>query len=356
MAALTLLYLLHFSLCFTFSPVRSSSIRTLVSADSRNELRRNDFFQIHTSDVLLGINQIDDLAVTRRIYSIDVDDNNRSGTEKWMVTDREDLCGLSETIREVTFSPGVPKVEGEVDATSQCVDGVDKQEKTSNERTLEGPNQFIRGWFWLMTIIGSALNRNDLVSALSRISSWYLIMLSTRPIITKSLTSGGMGVIGDLIAQKFEGNFVSDRNNTSTIKGRRTFALFVDGLFSGPVMHFAYEFFEMIIPTSGNVSSFAAISHCIADSIFLDSFFVATSFFYTGLVEGLSVRRDIIPQLRKDYIPAVKAGFLSSIGLMPLEFLIFRFLPLSIRSFAVNFLDIIWCAVISFMTHRSRQH
>jgi len=273
-----------------------------------------------------------------------------------MVTDGEDLCRLSETLREVTFSPGVPKVDGEVEATSQCVDGVDEQEKISNERRLETPNSFIRGFFWFMTIIGSALIRNDLVSALSRISGWYLIMLSTRPIITKSLTSGGMGLIGDLIAQKCEGHFVSDQNNTSTIKGRRTFALFMDGLFSGPVMHFAYEFFEMILPTSGTVSSFAAISHCIADTLFLDSFFIATSFFYTGLVEGLSVRRDIIPQLRKDYIPAVKAGFLSSTGLMPLEFLIFRFLPLSIRPFAVNFLDIIWCAVISFMTHRSRQH
>jgi len=116
-------------------------------------------------------------------------------------------------------------------------------------------------------------------------------------------------------------------------------------------MHLGYEMFEKILPCSS--SSFAALSHVLADSVFLDSIFVASTFLVTGLMEGYKPQ-EIMPQMKRDYIPALKASWVTSLLVLPIEFVCFRCLPLSFRVLAVNFIDVIWDAVISFMAHRSR--
>merc|ERR1712226_1099152 len=97
----------------------------------------------------------------------------------------------------------------------------------------------------------------------------------------------------------------------------------------------------------------AAMMHVLADTLILDSVFVATTIWVTGLLEGYSIRQ-LVPQFRKDYVPALKAGCATSIVVMPVELPCFRYLPLSFRVLAVNFIDIFWDAIISHMAHKSR--
>ena len=133
----------------------------------------------------------------------------------------------------------------------------------------------------------------------------------------------------------------------------RGLSIFADGiLISGPLMHFGYEWFEHILPISGG-GIMAALVHVIADTLLLDSIFVATTFWVTGWCEGFSMRQ-ILSQFRRDYFPAVKLGGMTSLLVMPVEIVCFRFLPLSYRVLAVNFIDIVWDGVISYMAHRSR--
>jgi hypothetical protein len=130
-------------------------------------------------------------------------------------------------------------------------------------------------------------------------------------------------------------------------------AILVDGLFvSGPIMHWGYNAMERILPVGGHV---AAMIHVIADSIVLDSLFVATAMIGTGLLEGYKFRKDILPQLKRDYAPTVKAGWATSVTLMPLVFVCFRFLPVTLRTVAMNLTDVVWNGIISFMAHRNRQ-
>ena len=75
-------------------------------------------------------------------------------------------------------------------------------------------------------------------------------------------------------------------------------------------------------------------------------------FVTTGIAEGYM--HQIISQLRKDFIPTVKTAWISGLLMMPLQFLLFRFLPLSLRVLGVNIIDIFWEAYISFMVHRRR--
>lgn len=189
------------------------------------------------------------------------------------------------------------------------------------------------------------------------------MQLTAHPVVTKSVTAGVIGVFGDFMAQGLE-HVLHQRQHkrqsgdecASTLKydSRRGISILLDGLFlSGPLMHFGYEMFDRILPIADGGSG-AALLHVLADSIFLDALFVASTFVVTGRMEGYSFRQ-IVPQLRRDYFPALKASWATSIFLMPIEFVCFRFLPLSYRVLAVNFIDVIWDGVISFMAHRGRQ-
>jgi Mpv17 / PMP22 family len=193
---------------------------------------------------------------------------------------------------------------------------------------------------------------------------WYMAQLTSNPIATKSVTAGVIGAVGDYMAQGLDRLLESksaksnaERSFEFRYDARRGLSCLLYGLLiSGPLMHLAYDLFESILPVStgaGAGSGLAAISHVLADSIFLDSLFVATTFIVTGVMEGYN-RRQIGSQLKSDYLPTLKASWVTSLGLLPIEFLCFRYLPVSLRVMAVNFIDVIWDTVISFMAHRSR--
>jgi hypothetical protein len=227
---------------------------------------------------------------------------------------------------------------------------------------------------------------------------WYMKNLNTNPIITKSLSAGSIGTIADYIAQWLEHILQQQRNafqckqqplsdniqmsdridgiksdqssslsvsNVSylfllSINGRydvrRGVSTLMDSLFiSGPLMHLGYELFEWILPIShdGTTGWIAAILHVIADSLVLDSFFVASKFFTTGLLEGICIT-DLLLQFQSTYIPSLKASWVTSILMCPVQFSCFCYLPLNFRVLSVNVIDVVWDAVLSYMTHRSR--
>lgn len=136
---------------------------------------------------------------------------------------------------------------------------------------------------------------------------------------------------------------------------RRGLARFLECLLvSSPLMHYGYELFEYIIPVvagDGLYRSLAALSHVVADSVFLDGIFVCTGIIATGLLEGHSLRRHVLPNLRNVYLPTMKASVCTSSALIPLQFLSFRFLPVQLRVLSVNAVDLIWTGVVSFVSH-----
>ena len=89
----------------------------------------------------------------------------------------------------------------------------------------------------------------------------------------------------------------------------------------------------------------------VADSVFLDGIFVCTGIVATGLFEGHSLRRRVLPNLRAVYLPTLRASVVTSSALMPLQFLSFRFLPVQLRVLSVNAVDLVWTAVVSFVSH-----
>jgi hypothetical protein len=242
----------------------------------------------------------------------------------------------------------------------------------------------------LWTIIAASLSISAVVNtgalgSLTKLSSsfiaWYLSALDAAPLLTKCVTGGLIAFTGDYGAQWFEwkskqahkqpsenikaelsiraGGSMAKQGNILSIHGtyvkRRGIARFLECLLiSSPLMHYGYDLFETIVPVGGGSAlyrSFAALTHVLADCVFLDAIFVMTGIVFTGLLEGQRLRKQVIPNLRRVYLPTLKASIMTCGALAPLQFLSFRFLPLPLRVLSVNAVDLIWTGVISFVSH-----
>eukprot|EP00547_Thalassionema_nitzschioides_P002732 CAMPEP_0194215032 /NCGR_PEP_ID=MMETSP0156-20130528/16525_1 /TAXON_ID=33649 /ORGANISM="Thalassionema nitzschioides, Strain L26-B" /LENGTH=321 /DNA_ID=CAMNT_0038943443 /DNA_START=94 /DNA_END=1056 /DNA_ORIENTATION=+ len=149
----------------------------------------------------------------------------------------------------------------------------------------------------------------------SRCSTWYIECLASFPLYTKALTSALIGLLGDSAAQYFEERRRAKRELSQVsfrnyYDRRRGLSVVADGIFfTGPLLHFAYQFMENLIPTSGSLlpPSVAAMTQVLIDDTFVDAFFVAVTFVTTGVAEGYGMK--IFSQLKNGFIPAVKAGW-----------------------------------------------
>jgi len=238
----------------------------------------------------------------------------------------------------------------------------------------------------LWTIIAALLSTSAVVNtgalgSLTKLSSsfcsWYVSSLDAAPLLTKCVTGGLIAFAGDYGAQWFEwkskqtpknikaelsiraGGSMAKQGSMLSIHGtyikRRGIARFLECLLiSSPLMHYGYDLFERIVPVGGGSAlyrSFAALTHVLADCVFLDAIFVMTGIVFTSLLEGQRLRKQVIPNLRRVYVPTLKASVMTCGALAPLQFLSFRFLPLSLRVLSVNAVDLIWTGVISFVSH-----
>ena len=241
-------------------------------------------------------------------------------------------------------------------------------------------------------------------SLIAKVSSSYMAYLDDHPLATKCVTTAFMQVIGDMVAQwneeqkrrqcqqsqekKTTESETASRNSavlSSWYDKRRGISAYVDGLLvSGPLMHFCFEALEDWIPTREDndiapsqevpsattaltalsfvesmgravfsPASLACLAHVAINDILVDAVFIAITFVVTGIGEGCG--KQIIPQFRADYFAAVQASWMVSAVMVPFEFLIFRFLPTSLRTLGMNCVDIYWEALVSFMVHRHRK-
>eukprot|EP00934_Nitzschia_sp_Nitz4_P008734 Nitzschia sp. Nitz4//scaffold82_size85912//28917//29975//NITZ4_005136-RA/size85912-processed-gene-0.113-mRNA-1//-1//CDS//3329558820//8724//frame0 len=202
-------------------------------------------------------------------------------------------------------------------------------------------------------------------SMMGRGSAWYMMRLAQFPVVTKATTSAFLGCMGDAAAQVFSFRIKRRRRQRETEDNRdvvfcydrrRGLANLMDGIFvTGPLMHFAYACLERILPvTSGMAGTAAALTQVFLDDFFLDAIFVGIMFFTTGLGEGYRLGQ-IWKQLRKDYAGAVRTSWATSLIVMPLEFCLFRFFPLSLRVLGMDIIDMIWEGMVSYMVHKRRK-
>ncbi len=207
----------------------------------------------------------------------------------------------------------------------------------------------------------------------ANLCTWYMGCLDANPIYTKSITSAAISFLGDGGAQYHEERTRAKKTGFSVsltnfnYNRRRGITNFADSIFiCGPLLHYGYGWLESVIPvvtpcadasTSGLCAwsaSQAAAAHVLVDDFVFDAIFIAIMFVTTGIGEGYKPR-EILSQCREDFVPSVKTMWKASFLLMPLEFCLFRFLPLRLRVLGMNFIEIVWDALVSFMIHKRRK-
>ena len=206
--------------------------------------------------------------------------------------------------------------------------------------------------------------------------TWYLATLEAAPLTTKCVTGAVLALVGDYCAQWFEctseehqqkqehmfyecNSILQNTASLLSIRGkydyRRGWATVLENfLVSCPLQHYAYDCFEYILPVESGSElyrSFAAMVHVLFDCLALDAVFVASGIIITGLFEGHSLTNYVLPNLKRTYFAALRAALITNLCFAPVEFLSFRFLPLSLRVLSVNGVDLVWNGVVSFASH-----
>ena len=209
--------------------------------------------------------------------------------------------------------------------------------------------------------------KERLSDILNKFIDTYNHLLTNHAVLTKSVTSGGIGLMGDVLAQFFEFQHLERRSNTFYLDRKRAIGLFIEGtLVSGPLMHYAFDFMEYLVPVHSdgidtNESQrlqllkqwSAAIFHVVADIGIMGPIYVLSLMVTTSFIEGrLSTLRD---ELLSDFGSTYWASTLSSLAFGPAQVIAFGILPVQYRLLYINIQDVVWNAVVSYMVHRSRK-
>lgn len=205
-------------------------------------------------------------------------------------------------------------------------------------------------------------------------ASLYNHFLETHELLTKTLTSGGIGMIGDVIAQVFEHRLRISKGKFIPDVPRIIGIFFECACLSAPVMHYSYNFLERLVPVQDDdfrsteafqklneqekriysIKQWAAASfHVLADIFLLGPLYVLNIMFAASLFEGRI--NSFALDMRNNFMSTLKTSIIASLGFMPLQIVAFKMLPTRFRLLYINLQDIIWNAVVSFAAHKSHR-
>ncbi|XP_009120861.1 protein sym-1 [Brassica rapa] len=168
--------------------------------------------------------------------------------------------------------------------------------------------------------------------------SWYLALLSDYPVLTKSVTSALLTLIGDLICQL-------TINKTSSLDKKRTLTFTILGLgLVGPALHFWYLYLSKVVTASGLSG---AVLRLLLDQFVFAPVFVGV--FLSAVVTLEGKPSNVIPKLKQEWTGAVLANWQLWI---PFQFLNFRFVPQNFQVLASNVVALAWNVILSFKAHK----
>ncbi|XP_003974957.1 peroxisomal membrane protein 2 [Takifugu rubripes] len=169
-----------------------------------------------------------------------------------------------------------------------------------------------------------------------RLLQQYLFLLKRYPIITKSVTSGILTALGNLLSQNLEA-----RKKAGAIDGTGVARYAVYGLFiTGPVSHCFYQLMEALIPTTD--------PHCIIKRLLLDRLIFAPGFllifyFVMNILE-FKGWEEFEKKLKGSFWTALKMNWKVW---TPFQFVNINFVPVQFRVLFANMVALFWYAYLA---------
>uniref|UniRef100_A0A3B1KE25 Peroxisomal membrane protein 2 n=2 Tax=Astyanax mexicanus TaxID=7994 RepID=A0A3B1KE25_ASTMX len=176
----------------------------------------------------------------------------------------------------------------------------------------------------------------------ARLLQQYLILLKRYPIITKSVTSGILSALGNLLSQALESKKNRKEGRPAKevdIHGPVRFAVY--GLVvTGPISHYFYHLLEALFP--------AAEPYCMLKRLLLERLVFAPAFlmlFFTVMnaLEGKSTA-ELQDKVKSRYWPALKMNWKVW---TPFQFVNINFVPVQFRVLFANMIALFWYAYLA---------
>lgn len=175
-----------------------------------------------------------------------------------------------------------------------------------------------------------------------RLLHQYLFLLKKYPILTKSVTSGILSALGNLLSQILEARKKAKNGvqvNEIDTAGAARYAVY--GLFiTGPLSHYFYQLMEVWMPSTDPL--------CIVKRLLLDRLIFAPGFllifyFVMTVLEGKG-GRDFEKKMRGSYWTALKMNWKVW---TPFQFININFVPVQFRVLFANMIALFWYAYLS---------
>ncbi|KAG7640845.1 Mpv17/PMP22 [Arabidopsis suecica] len=171
---------------------------------------------------------------------------------------------------------------------------------------------------------------------------WYLGMVKSHPVVTKSVTSSLIYIAADLSSQTIA------KTSSESYDLVRTARMGGYGLFVlGPTLHYWFNFMSRLFPKQDLITTFKkmAMGQTIYGPIMTVIFF--------SLNASLQGERGsvILARLKRDLLPALFNGVMY----WPLcDFITFRFFPVHLQPLVSNSFSYVWTIYMTYMANREK--
>ncbi|TNN69624.1 Peroxisomal membrane protein 2 [Liparis tanakae] len=189
-----------------------------------------------------------------------------------------------------------------------------------------------------------------------RVLQQYLLLLKKYPVLTKSVTSGVLTALGNLLSQTLEAR--RKASNGSVVSqmdpaGAARYALY-GLLVTGPLSHHFYQLMEAWLPPA---EPLCALKRLLLDRLlfapgFLLVFYLVMNVLEVGRPRGQLIvsmgdgngRRDLEKKMRGSYWTALKMNWKVW---TPFQFININFVPVQFRVLFANMVALFWYAYLA---------
>ncbi|KAK1371962.1 PXMP2/4 family protein 4 [Heracleum sosnowskyi] len=168
--------------------------------------------------------------------------------------------------------------------------------------------------------------------------SSYLGLLARHPVLTKSVTSALLNLVGNLVCQLLV-------DQVPSLDLKRAFLFTFLGLaLVGPTLHFWYLYLSKLVTTPGVPGAFLRL---VIDQLFFAPAFVGVFLSTLLTLEGRPSL--VMPKLQQEWFSSVIANWKLWV---PFQFLNFLFVPQQFQVLACNSVALIWNVMLSYIAHK----
>ncbi|XP_067465792.1 peroxisomal membrane protein 2-like [Thunnus thynnus] len=175
-----------------------------------------------------------------------------------------------------------------------------------------------------------------------RLLQQYLLLLKKYPILTKSVTSGILSALGNLLSQIVEARKKARNGGLASeidAAGAARYAIY--GLIiTGPVSHYFYQLMEVWMPST---DPYCIVKRLLLDRLFFAPGFLLLFYFVMNILEAKGWE-DFEKKMRRSYWTALKMNWKVW---TPFQFININFVPVQFRVLFANMIALFWYAYLA---------